>query len=70
MKKADCVADDEKNAHRSSSGGGGYVIFWGAILFGGIQFFRGVGQVSATPESTDPLLLPLGRDGPVSRHDD
>ncbi|MCW0218846.1 MAG: hypothetical protein OJI67_11040 [Prosthecobacter sp.] len=26
----------------SSAGGGTYVVAWGAILFGGIQFFRGV----------------------------
>lgn len=25
----------------ASSGGGGYVVAWGAIIFGGIQFFQG-----------------------------
>jgi hypothetical protein len=29
----------------SSPGGGSYMIFWGAILFGGLQFLKGVGQV-------------------------
>src|SRR5262249_10479701 len=28
------------------SGGGSYVIAWGAIVFGAIQFFRGVSQMS------------------------
>lgn len=28
----------------ASSGGGTYVVAWGAILFGAIQFFRGVYQ--------------------------
>ncbi len=28
----------------SASGGGRYVIAWGAIIFGGIQFFRGLAQ--------------------------
>jgi hypothetical protein len=27
--------------------GGRYVIAWGAVIFGGIQFFRGLSQVSA-----------------------
>jgi hypothetical protein len=26
----------------ASSGGGSYVVAWGAIIFGGIQFFRGL----------------------------
>ncbi len=30
----------------SGSGGGQYVIAWGAILFGAIRFFRGLGQAS------------------------
>jgi hypothetical protein len=29
-------------SYSSASGGGSYVITWGAILFGGIQFFRGL----------------------------
>ena len=28
----------------SSPGGGHYLVAWGAILFGGIQFLRGLGQ--------------------------
>lgn len=28
----------------ASSGGGSYVVAWGAIVFGAIQFFRGVAQ--------------------------
>ncbi len=28
----------------ASEGGGSYVVAWGAILFGGIQFFRGMMQ--------------------------
>lgn len=28
--------------YQSASGGGTYIIAWGAILFGGIQFFRGL----------------------------
>src|SRR5712692_7157482 len=30
----------------ANSGGGRYVLAWGAILFGGIQFFRGMIQSS------------------------
>jgi len=30
------------SAAASSPGGGSYVVAWGAILFGGLQFFRGV----------------------------
>lgn len=30
----------------ASEGGGRYIIAWGAILFGGIQFFRGLSQRS------------------------
>ena len=28
----------------ASSGGGSYIVFWGAIVFGAIQFFRGLNQ--------------------------
>lgn len=28
--------------YSNASGGGSYMVAWGAILFGGIQFFRGV----------------------------
>lgn len=28
--------------YSSASGGGGYMVFYGAIIFGAIQFFRGV----------------------------
>lgn len=28
---------------QAAAGGGTYVVAWGAILFGGIQFFRGLG---------------------------
>jgi hypothetical protein len=31
----------------SNAGGGKYVIAWGAIVFGGIQFLRGVAQLGA-----------------------
>jgi hypothetical protein len=31
---------------QAAAGGGSYVIAWGAILFGGIQFFRGLMQSS------------------------
>ncbi len=31
--------------YSSASGGGSYVVAWGAILFGGIQFFRGVANM-------------------------
>jgi hypothetical protein len=34
----------------ASGGGGTYVVAWGAIIFGAIQFFRGLSQ-SAEPES-------------------
>jgi hypothetical protein len=27
-----------------NGGGGGYVVFWGAVIFGAIQFFRGLAQ--------------------------
>jgi hypothetical protein len=30
----------------ASSGGGQYVVAWGAIIFGAIRFFRGLGQMS------------------------
>ncbi len=30
----------------AASGGGSYVVAWGAILFGGIQFVRGLAQSS------------------------
>jgi hypothetical protein len=33
-----------------SQGGGTYVVAWGAILFGAIQFFKGVYQVLTAPE--------------------
>ncbi len=28
----------------ASEGGGRYVVWWGAVIFGGIQFFKGLGQ--------------------------
>lgn len=34
------------SAAASSPGGGRYVIAWGAIIFGAIQFFRGLSQAS------------------------
>ncbi len=33
-------------AAASSAGGGTYIIAWGAIVFGAIQFFRGLMQSS------------------------
>jgi hypothetical protein len=33
-------------SHQEASGGGPYVIAWGAIIFGAIQFFRGLAQTS------------------------
>ena len=32
-------------AASSSPGGGSYMIAWGAILFGGIQCLRGLGEI-------------------------
>ena len=32
--------------YSAASGGGSYVVAWGAIVFGAIQFFRGVTQAS------------------------
>jgi hypothetical protein len=32
--------------YQLASGGGTFVVAWGAILFGGIQFLRGLGQVA------------------------
>jgi hypothetical protein len=32
--------------YSSAAGGGKYVIAWGAIVFGAIRFFRGLGQAS------------------------
>lgn len=29
-------------SYSSASGGGGYVVTWGAIIFGGVQFMRGL----------------------------
>ena len=34
-----------------SRGGGTYFIFWGAIIFGGIQFFQGLMQYSSAPDA-------------------
>ena len=28
----------------AKNGGGSYMIFWGAVIFGAIQFFRGLAQ--------------------------
>jgi hypothetical protein len=33
--------------YQMASGGGTYFVAWGAILFGGIQFLKGVGQLVA-----------------------
>lgn len=30
----------------NASGGGSYVVTWGAIIFGGVQFFRGLSNLS------------------------
>jgi uncharacterized protein YjeT (DUF2065 family) len=35
------------NAATSSPGGGRYIVAWGAIIFGAIQFFRGLSRVSS-----------------------
>lgn len=32
--------------YSSASGGGRYVVAWGAIIFGAVQFFRGVSNAS------------------------
>lgn len=32
--------------YSAARGGGTYVVTWGAIIFGAIQFFRGVGQLN------------------------
>lgn len=32
--------------YSAASGGGSYVVAWGAILFGAIRFFKGLGQAS------------------------
>ena len=31
--------------YQSAQGGGHYIIAWGAIIFGAIQFFRGLGEL-------------------------
>lgn len=31
--------------YQAATGGGVYVVTWGAIIFGAIQFFRGLGQM-------------------------
>jgi len=31
--------------YSAAAGGGTYVVTWGAVIFGAIQFFRGVGQL-------------------------
>jgi len=33
----------------ANAGGGRFVLAWGAILFGGIQFFRGLFQSAPDP---------------------
>lgn len=35
------------NAAASNPRGGSYVIAWGAVIFGGIQFFRGLSQYNS-----------------------
>ena len=32
-------------SYNAASGGGTYVVAWGAIIFGGYQFFKGLGSV-------------------------
>ncbi len=32
--------------YSAARGGGTYVVTWGAIIFGAVQFFRGVGQLN------------------------
>jgi hypothetical protein len=32
--------------YMAASGGGAYVVTWGAIIFGGFQFLRGLGEMT------------------------
>jgi hypothetical protein len=34
--------------YSSAEGGGRYVVAWGAIIFGAIQFFRGLAQLGGS----------------------
>jgi hypothetical protein len=38
--------------YSAASGGGSYVVTWGAIVFGAIQFFRGLSQLPALPPAS------------------
>ena len=40
-------------AAASGAAGGSYIIAWGAIVFGAIQFFRGVGQTSQASQVSE-----------------
>jgi len=42
-----------------SPGGGHYIIAWGAIVFGAVQFFRGYARRSGTPVCRSDLQLLL-----------
>jgi len=39
-------------SYEAASGGGTYVVAWGAILFGGIQFLRGLGELAQSTGSS------------------
>ena len=41
-----CLVTFVTYAMAASSGGGGYIVTWGAIVFGAIQFIRGWTQVN------------------------
>jgi hypothetical protein len=44
--------------YSSASGGGSYVVAWGAIIFGGIQFFRGLAQGPAPAPEEEEVAEP------------
>lgn len=49
-------------AAASSSNGGTYIVAWGAILYGVIQFGRGLNQWGGTPNSRSRQAPPPGSD--------
>jgi hypothetical protein len=62
--------------YEAASGGGTYVVVWGAILFGAIQAIRGLAMLGRKPQQAD-LLKAFSlydgaafkpRDGPAAAH--
>ena len=59
------VVTGRKSCWRRASGGGDYVVAWGAIVFGGIQFLKGLFQLAS--ERARRVELPHGATLPRAR---